>query len=55
MFTLSINQERINLKPEERISKDLFSAIRGEGWLWSRTANAFVFKFNEEGAKRVQR
>lgn len=52
---VSIQHERINLQFEERISKNLFSSFRHEGWLWSRSQDAFVFNVNEQGARRVSR
>lgn len=53
--TIGLSGNRITATPSARMDASLFRAFRAEGWLWSRSAGAFVFNDNENGARRVRR
>lgn len=55
IITIDLNGNRITATPSERMDASLFRAFRSDGWLWSRSAGAFVFNDNENGARRVRR
>lgn len=56
MTTITIRTEngKIYASPDARIGKELFSAFRGNGWLWSGRYSAFCFNDNTGGAQRVR-
>lgn len=55
--TLKIRTEngKIYAEASARMSQNAFKTLRANGWLYSRTAAAFIFNDNDEGAKRVRR
>ena len=55
IITINLNGQKITATPSARMDASLFRAFRSEGWLWSRSASAFVFNDNDNGARRVRR